>query len=42
MSDVVKRREWDFVRCYRPERAKNAWPMWQIEFAPTQPEEEQR
>jgi hypothetical protein len=26
--------EGTFVRCRRPERAKNPWPMWQIEVAP--------
>lgn len=25
--------EGTFVRCYRPRRAKNPWPMWQIEVA---------
>lgn len=25
--------EGTFVRCHRPSRAKNPWPMWQIEVA---------
>lgn len=34
--------EGSFVRCYRPERAKNPWPMWQIEVASDQPLDQER